>query len=193
MNYDIFVQHVSRLFNVVLVLSGFASFALATPTLLVIPSGTAQLGSLDGEADERPVRRVPVAAFRLSRTEVANRDFDAFVQATHYMTQAETRGWGWVWTDRWRQVQGANWRHPQGADSHIRNRPDHPVVQVSGNTRLGAATGVAIPGAMRPRALAAFSEPTMARTLAARPMRKTAIASPRRSDAIRAAPHLLAS
>ncbi len=131
MNYDIFVQHASRLFNVVLVLSGFASFALATPTLLVIPSGTAQLGSLDGEADERPVRRVPVAAFRLSRTEVTNRDFDAFVQATHYMTQAETRGWGWVWTDRWRQVQGANWRHPQGADSHIRNRPDHPVVQVS--------------------------------------------------------------
>ncbi len=104
--------------------------ALRQP-LLPIPAGVAQLGSQHGEADERPVRRVSVAAFRMSRTEVTNRDFEVFVRATRYVTQAEKRGWGWVWTDRWRQVRGANWRHPQGPKSHIRDRRQHPVVQVS--------------------------------------------------------------
>src|SRR5262249_23321035 len=36
--------------------------------LLDIPAGVAHLGALDGEADERPLRQVPVPAFRLMRT-----------------------------------------------------------------------------------------------------------------------------
>ncbi len=131
MKYNIIVRCVYGLTGVVLALSGSSDLALAASPLLAIPSGTAQLGSRHGEADERPVRRTPVEAFRLSRTEVTNREFDAFISATSYVTQAETRGWGWVWTDRWRQVQGANWRQPQGPGSHIRDRRDHPVVQVS--------------------------------------------------------------
>ncbi len=105
--------------------------AAAAPQLLPITSGMAQLGSRHGEADERPVRQVSVPAFRLARTEVTNADFSAFVNASGYVTQAEQRNWGWVWTDRWRRVQGATWRHPQGPDSHIRQRSNHPVVQVS--------------------------------------------------------------
>lgn len=31
----------------------------------------------------------------------------------------------------WRFAPGANWRHPNGPDSGIGDRPDHPVVQVS--------------------------------------------------------------
>lgn len=31
----------------------------------------------------------------------------------------------------WRWVRGANWRHPEGPDSNITTREDHPVVQVS--------------------------------------------------------------
>jgi formylglycine-generating enzyme required for sulfatase activity len=31
----------------------------------------------------------------------------------------------------WRYVSGANWRHPQGPDSSIQGKEDHPVVQVS--------------------------------------------------------------
>lgn len=31
----------------------------------------------------------------------------------------------------WRYIPGANWRHPQGPDSNIIGKDDHPVVQVS--------------------------------------------------------------
>ncbi len=131
MKLSIIVRLLCHLFSLSIGLGWFASPVMATPTLLPIPSGTAELGSQHGEADERPVRHVWIAAFRLSRTEVTNAAFGAFVSATGHVTEAEQRGWGWVWTDRWRQVQGANWRQPQGPGSDIRNRRDHPVVQVS--------------------------------------------------------------
>jgi formylglycine-generating enzyme required for sulfatase activity len=35
------------------------------------------------------------------------------------------------WSQWWAYVPGANWRHPQGADSGIEAKADHPVVQVS--------------------------------------------------------------
>lgn len=35
------------------------------------------------------------------------------------------------YTQWWRYVPGANWRHPEGPESSIENRKDHPVVQVS--------------------------------------------------------------
>jgi formylglycine-generating enzyme required for sulfatase activity len=34
-------------------------------------------------------------------------------------------------TQWWRYVPGANWKHPQGPDSSIAGKDDHPVVQVS--------------------------------------------------------------
>jgi formylglycine-generating enzyme required for sulfatase activity len=35
------------------------------------------------------------------------------------------------WSQWWRYVPGADWRHPQGPGSSIEGRDDHPVVQVS--------------------------------------------------------------
>ena len=31
----------------------------------------------------------------------------------------------------WRQVEGADWRHPEGPQSDLDGRPDHPVIHVS--------------------------------------------------------------
>jgi formylglycine-generating enzyme required for sulfatase activity len=35
------------------------------------------------------------------------------------------------WSQWWTYMPGANWRHPQGPDSNIDGKDDHPVVQVS--------------------------------------------------------------
>ncbi len=99
--------------------------------LVDIPAGIARLGALDGEEDERPLRQVPMPAFRMSRTEITNAAFAAFVAASRHLTNAERAGWGWVWRGRWQQVKGADWRHPQGPASGSTQHPEHPVVQVS--------------------------------------------------------------
>ena len=52
-----------------------------------------------------------------------------------------------VGAEWWRQVDGADWRHPEGPDSDVRDRGDHPVVHVSWNDALAYCrwTGTRLP------------------------------------------------
>lgn len=118
------------LFTLLLLMRSFDVMA-QPPALLAIPAGNVRLGALDGEADERPVRESRLPAFRLGQTEVTNSAFAAFVTASGYQTTAERHGSGWVWTGKWQQVSGANWRRPQGPGSSSAALLSHPVVQVS--------------------------------------------------------------
>jgi len=110
-----------------------AALVAAGPTaaqeLLSVAGGTFTMGDPAGEPDEAP-REVTVAAFRLMRHEVTNAQFAAFVAATGHVTDAERRGFGYVWTGRWGRA-AADWRHPYGPGSTINGRAEHPVVQVS--------------------------------------------------------------
>ncbi len=104
----------------------------------------------DGEG---PVREVEVNPFRIDPTTVTNAQFEEFVKATGYVTEAErfdcsfvfhlhlpkkrrerlreTRAVvGLTW---WLSVPGADWRHPMGDKSGIEESLDHPVVHVSWN------------------------------------------------------------
>jgi sulfatase modifying factor 1 len=88
------------------------------------------MGDSAGDSNETE-RQVTVAPFRMLAREVTNREFTEFVRATGHVTDPEKSGEGYVWTDRWRAVTGADWRHPNGPASSIADRVDHPVVQVS--------------------------------------------------------------
>jgi formylglycine-generating enzyme len=43
------------------------------------------------------------------------------------------------WSQWWKFIPGANWRHPQGPDSNIDGKDNHPVVQVSYEDALAYA------------------------------------------------------
>ena len=98
--------------------------------LVAVPGGEFVMGDVEGEPDEAP-KRTRVAAFRIMRHEVTNAAFAAFVAAGGYRSDMEASGAGYVWAGRWRLVEGADWHRPQGPDSTIAEKPDHPVVQVS--------------------------------------------------------------
>nr|XP_057910799.1 formylglycine-generating enzyme isoform X2 [Doryrhamphus excisus] len=100
----------------------------------------------DGEGPQRPVH---VDSFYMDIQEVTNQQFQSFVNATGYMTEAETFGDSFVFegilseavksqitqavaaAPWWLPVNGANWRHPEGPDSDIKDRLHHPVIHVS--------------------------------------------------------------
>ena len=98
----------------------------------------------DGEG---PVHDVALDAFRIDRYTVTNDAFAAFVDATGQGTDAERYGWSFVFggllpddfpdtrgvvgAEWWRQVYGADWRHPEGPQSDAR-RPRRP----SGGARV---------------------------------------------------------
>jgi sulfatase modifying factor 1 len=105
--------------------------------MVYVPAGEFLMGSLfgEGKSDEWPQHIVYLDGFWTDRTEVTNRQFETFVQATGYRTEAEKEGTGEVWMgDRSpypQSVEGADWRHPEGPDSSIAGLLDAPVVQVT--------------------------------------------------------------
>jgi formylglycine-generating enzyme required for sulfatase activity len=97
----------------------------------------------DGEG---PVRKVSVDPFYIDVTPVTNRQFNDFINATGYRTEADEFGWSFVFhlhvppkasvqavrgLEWWRAVTRANWRRPEGLGSNIKKRKDYPVVHVS--------------------------------------------------------------
>jgi formylglycine-generating enzyme required for sulfatase activity len=123
----------------------------AADGMVELPGGTFAMGSADlwtYPADgEGPVHEVTLASFRIDATAVTNARFSEFVGATGYRTDAERLGWAFVFAGLlpddfeptrgvaaapwWRQVYGADWAHPEGPQSDVGDRADHPVVQVS--------------------------------------------------------------
>ena len=127
-----------------------------------IKGGRAFLGCSKHEIPddgESPVRRSEVNDFLMGACAVSNREFEAFVNATGYETEAEKFGWSFVfWSnvptsvgmtqavtgvEWWRRVDGANWRDINGPGTAPECwLPDHPVVQVSWKDAMAYAAWV---------------------------------------------------
>lgn len=128
--------------------------------MATIPAGVFRYGCdrreghpADGEGPSVPVE---LPAFRLDRHAVSNERFGRFVAATGYITTAESLGWSFVFAGLlpddfaetrgiaaapwWRQVEGANWRSPEGPASSIADRDALPVVHVSHADALAFCT-----------------------------------------------------
>jgi formylglycine-generating enzyme len=131
----------------------------APPAAMVwIPGGPFRMGSDEHYPEEAPAQPASVDGFWMDRCPVTNRDFEAFVQATGHRTVAEVapdpaqypggkrelmnpgslvfkKPGGPVdmrdFTNWWKYILGADWRHPRGPNSTIRGRADHPVVHVA--------------------------------------------------------------
>jgi formylglycine-generating enzyme required for sulfatase activity len=107
--------------------------------IVYVPAGEFLMGSPIGEGNpsEWLQHTVYLDGFWIDRTEVTNRQFEKFVQATGYRTEAEKEGIGTLWVGGRspypQPTKGADWRHPEGPDSSIAGRLDDPVLQVSWN------------------------------------------------------------
>ncbi|MBS0385615.1 MAG: formylglycine-generating enzyme family protein [Proteobacteria bacterium] len=114
----------------------------------IIPAGRVDRGSVAFRPEERVGGHGEVRAFSIDTHEVTNRQFAAFVAATHYVTAAERtdadgqRHGAAVFDPSrhmWIVDRSADWRHPQGQGSSIEGREFFPVVQVSYEDALAYA------------------------------------------------------
>jgi formylglycine-generating enzyme len=126
-----------------------------TAGMIRLDGGTFLMGTDDQEGfptdGEGPVRSITVRPFYMDACAVTNAEFQQFIDATGYRTEAEQFGWSFVFhlfvppdtakkvtqvvqrTPWWWSVDGACWKHPEGPESDIQDRLDHPVVHVSWN------------------------------------------------------------
>jgi formylglycine-generating enzyme len=124
-----------------------------------IPGGQFWMGSAEERmTDARPWHRVYVDGYWMDTTAVTNEQFARFVNATRYITIAERKpraedypqaqagklvagsvvfsppNHAVALNDQfqwWSYVPGANWRHPEGPNSEIKDRMTHPVVHIA--------------------------------------------------------------
>ena len=128
------------------------------PGMVWIPAGSYRMGSDHHYPEEAPAHQVKVDGFWMDATPVTNAQFQEFVDATGHVTFCELapdaadypgadpamlvpasvvfvppehavdlrNHYEW-----WNFVPGANWRHPQGPDSSLDGRDDHPVVHLA--------------------------------------------------------------
>lgn len=131
--------------------------ALAVEEMVKLPGGEFLMGSDEHYPDEGPAHRAAVDAFSVDPHPVTNEDFSEFVEATGYRTVAErpldpelypgvpadslapgsavfvmTDGSVNLrdWSHWWQWTPGACWRCPEGPESDVNGRGDHPVVHV---------------------------------------------------------------
>jgi sulfatase modifying factor 1 len=130
-----------------------------------IPGGEFWMGA-EEFPDAQPWHRVSVDGFWMDKTEVTNDQFAKFVKATKYVTLAERAPRAedfpgappenlvagsvvfsppdhpvklndhFQW---WSYVKGANWRHPEGPKSTIKDRGNFPVVHIAYEDALAYA------------------------------------------------------
>ncbi|HKE25064.1 MAG TPA: formylglycine-generating enzyme family protein [Bryobacteraceae bacterium] len=140
-----------------------------------IPGGQFWMGTTENRmTDALPWHRVYVDGYWMDQTDVTNEQFARFVKATGYRTVAERKPrpedypgappeklvagsvvfsppdhpveldnhYRW-----WNYVPGANWRHPEGPGSDIKNRMNHPVVHIAYEDALAYCkwTGTRLP------------------------------------------------
>ena len=128
----------------------------STADMVLIKGGSFEMGSNDF-SDSKPVHKITVNSFYMDAHEVTNAQFAAFVKATGYKTVAEQqldpKDYPGVPASAlvpgsavfsppnnkvpldnpmqwWKYVAGANWKHPQGAQSNIIGKENYPVVQI---------------------------------------------------------------
>jgi formylglycine-generating enzyme len=126
--------------------------------MIWIPAGDFMMGSDHHYREEAPAHRVNVSGFWIDPTPVTNAEFAQFIEATGYVTLAERPAnpadypgakpellvpssvvftqprhrvdmqnpYNW-----WAYVPGADWRHPRGPHTSIKDLEDHPVVHIA--------------------------------------------------------------
>jgi formylglycine-generating enzyme len=131
---------------------------MPTAEMCRIPGGTFRMGSDSHYDEEVPAHTVTVNEFWIDKYSVTNEQFDRFVKETNYVTVAERTpraedypgakpemlrpasvvfqkprgrvdlGNHYNW---WSYIPGADWRHPEGPETSLEHRPQHPVVHVA--------------------------------------------------------------
>jgi formylglycine-generating enzyme required for sulfatase activity len=103
---------------------------------LKIPKGKFIMGSKDdnemAQDREKPQHTVDLSDYWMAKFILTNQQFAEFAKATNYRTTAEEKGSGYTNDGTgWKDIKGADWKHPLGPKSDLKEKNDHPVVLVS--------------------------------------------------------------
>ncbi len=119
--------------NFELNLQYFEKFEGLTDDMIFVEGGTFQMGSNDGDADEKPIHYVIVNDFYIGKYEVTVSEFKEFIDAEDYKTDAAKKGYSYVWDGGWAKKKGVTWKCDVEGSKRSKREYNHPVIHVSWN------------------------------------------------------------
>ncbi|WP_300465317.1 SUMF1/EgtB/PvdO family nonheme iron enzyme, partial [Desulfobacula sp.] len=112
----------------------------------IVPEGTYTIGTRKNIKTCLELQPFDMPKVYIGIYPICNFLFEIFIEQTGYVTTAEKKGYGRVYSSRFKKnsagltwhktagaedVKGACWYHPSGPDSSLHHKKYHPVVQVS--------------------------------------------------------------
>ncbi|MES9897945.1 MAG: formylglycine-generating enzyme family protein [Sedimenticola sp.] len=107
------------------------------PEMIAIPAGSSRMGANTGTSHERPVHRITLPAFELSKHEITRGQYRQFAKETGYRTDAERNSGGnqgcyaYQGGIRFGWTRGMSWRFAGFAQ-----KDDHPAICISFNDAM---------------------------------------------------------
>ena len=100
------------------------------PGMVLIPAGSFMMG--DADARGETIHEVELDAFYMDTHEVTIEEYENFVNATHYVTDAEKKDGCIIWDGKgWEKREGINWRFDELGIKHKTDKKNHPVTHLS--------------------------------------------------------------
>jgi formylglycine-generating enzyme required for sulfatase activity len=103
-------------------------------SMVLIPAGSYQMGKSDDKDLKRPGHTENINSFYLAKYEVTVAEFEQFIEATNYQTDADKAGESSVWIDNHLETKsGVNWKYDAQGKLRSDFEYSHPVIHVSWN------------------------------------------------------------
>jgi formylglycine-generating enzyme required for sulfatase activity/glyoxylase-like metal-dependent hydrolase (beta-lactamase superfamily II) len=100
--------------------------------MVYIPAGEFTMGSNDGLSGEKPVHKVYLDGYWISKYPVTKGQFEKFVEDADYVTDAEKGQGSWqYWKGEWIVRLDGNWKN-----TYFEQGKDHPAVSISWNDAM---------------------------------------------------------
>lgn len=104
------------------------------PDMVLVVGGEFLMGNNSGFIDEKPVHKVHIDSFYISKYEITIAQFGEFITASGYKTDADKQGWSWIWNGAtWEKKTGVNWQCDVSGNKVTTNMSKLPVIHVSWN------------------------------------------------------------
>lgn len=126
--------------RVILLLIFAISCSRNDENFVTVKAGEYEIG--DKNKSMNPLKTIKLNSFKISKFEVTNSEFEKFVLATNYLTDAEKFKNGQVFDSslpefEWKTDSTAYWRYPQGRkNGNIEGKMNHPVTCISYNDAI---------------------------------------------------------
>lgn len=103
-----------------------------------VKGGTFTMGCQSGKtecySDEKVPHQVTLSDFHIGKYEITVAQFEKFIEATNYKTDAEKEGWCYIWRQKgWKKKDDVNWKCDVYGNPVTKENYNHPVIHVSCN------------------------------------------------------------